>query len=174
MKPASKIMVVTAFWAFNFFIPLAAAKIVLQPDFQGSLLITYPNGEIAMLNPGDPIPDIPSGSSIQVFKGSFSVQTEPGDSVKVACLAHEATAAGGASAGVSCSENAGAIEAKKGTLNLVDPTGKTFSIEEGNSYPIALVAPGEAPPTFGTEPTAFPEDDQEVPVDSRSIDASPR
>lgn len=174
MKMSLKMMSVALFLTLGFFIPLSFAKIILQPDFQGTLLITFPNGEIAMINPGDPIPDIPSGSSLQVFKGSLSVQTEPGDSVKIACLNHEATVADGGVAGLSCSDDSGSIEARKGTVNLLDPLGKEHSIKEGDRYPIAAPGTQEAPPVAGTEGPSFPQDENEVPVDSRSIDASPR
>ena len=43
------------------------AKVSLEPDFTGTVMITSPDGKVLMLGPGDKIPEISSDSKIEVF-----------------------------------------------------------------------------------------------------------
>ena len=160
------------------------AKVILQPDFEGTVLITSSSGEITLIEPGQPIPEIPSGSTIEVFRGHLTVAADGPDTIKVACLGHQGIASGGgASVGLSCGENSGAFKMLKGSGSAIDPSGKEQALEEGKEYPIKVSSAGEtqgqgeAPATAAGEPTGGPPAGgglgEAPPIDSRSIESSP-
>ena len=156
----------------------AWAKVTLQPDFQGTVVITLPNGEISLLEAGDNIPEIPSNSMIEVFDGKFSLTTEQGDKIQVSCLDHDFEIANGGSADLSCAEESGLLKSVKGITKLIDEAGKEAEIKEGEEYPIRVTGAAEqAPPTEAGEPIGGAPAGGGLgdapPVDSRSIESSP-
>ena len=151
----------------------AFAKISINSDFQGTVVITLPNGEIALIEHGDPIPDIPQGSTLEVFDGNFTVTTEQGDQCKVSCLEHTGTASNVGSINLSCGEESGLLKVVAGSVHMVDPSGKESDISAGTEYPVQATT-GEQPPTTGaTEPAGTLVSDGAPPPDSRSIESSP-
>ncbi len=127
----------------------AYAKITVDANFQGMLVISLPSGEVSILEPGDPVPDIPSGSMIESFDGTFTVKTDKGDQVQMSCLNHNVSAGEGSSVTMSCKEMSGSVKVESGTASLTDPSGQKTDLNAGTEYPIAQGAPKaeEAAPT---------------------------
>ena len=145
-------------------------------------MITFPNGEMTLLEPGNPIPEIPADAVLEVFGGQFTVKTDKGEAVKVSCLGHQGTAEGGSSVTLSCRENSGVFRMIKGSARLVDQNGKEIALEEGKDYPLKIFPdqnqpPQAAPATAAGTPTGGPPaggDLGDAPaVDSRSVESSP-
>ncbi len=153
--------------------PLGYAKVTAQPDFQGTLLVTAPDGKIDMFDEGEAVSPIVSNSAIEVFGGNFTVTTEAGDSVTCACLNHKMTVSGGASAKLACEEESGILKVLKGSVLLTDAQGKEHTIPEGREYPIKPGSATEAPPTAEGAGPGTPVPADLPPPDSRSIEASP-
>lgn len=151
----------------------AQAKITINSDFEGTVVITFPNGEIALIEPGDPIPEIPQGSTLEVFDGTFTVTTEEGDQCQISCLEHSATASDGASASLSCAEESGVLKVTAGSIPIVTPAGTVSDVVAGTEYPIQAGGAEQAPATAATEPAGTPVGDDAPPADSRSIESSP-
>jgi len=155
------------------------AKITLDPDFKGTVVITSPDGELILLEPGDEVPDIVPGSTVEVFDGSATLHTEANDSIQASCLGNDFAVAAGDAASLSCGEETGSLKAIKGAIEATDPDGKTFEIAEGVEHAIKS-RPGEpkkAPPAAAGEPPGGPPaegalGETDVP-DSRSLEASP-
>lgn len=164
----------------------AFAKVTV-PEHAGTLVVTFPNGEIKLIDKGETLPDIPTQSKLEILDGTISIGSEDGDSVIAACLRHEANVAGGASAKVTCTPGASQIEAVNGIVVVMDPMGKQTSLDAkdpaNNIYKIqdqgTLTAKEKepAPPTeAGDIPGSTPASGivgDTTPVDSRSIQSSP-
>ena len=155
----------------------AFAEIALESNFTGTVLITFPSGEIALVGAGESIPPIPPGSTIEVLDGKVTVRTGQSDAVKLSCLGHEGTAGGNASVECSCGGDSGLLKINKGSLNVVDREGKQTNLQEGSEYAIQVGAPEKAPATAaGDTPGGSPLPGSlasEPPVDSRNIESSP-
>lgn len=153
---------------------LAYAKVTVQPDFKGTLLVTTPDGNIEMYDEGEAVPEIVANSVIEVFGGKFTVATEAGDTVSCGCLDHTMTVGGGASAALTCEEESGGLKALKGSVPLIDSEDKEHIVAEGQEYPIkpSPVKPAP-PPTEAAEEIGVPAAGELPPVDSRSIETSP-
>ena len=155
-------------------VPAAEAKIIVQPDFQGTLLVTSPDGKVQMFDAGEALPEIASGSSIEVFGGKLSVSTEAKDSVKLTCLGSEASVGGGASATLGCGESDGKLNVVKGPVQVAQPDGAQKNIAEGEEYSIKSKDDNPQNPPATSEETPLGTTTQEVPPpDSRSIETSP-
>ena len=157
---------------------LAGAAIVIQPDFQGTLILTSPEGEVNVIEPGDPIPQVPSNSTIEAINGQFTIRTDEGETVKASCHRSQATAANGGAFSMNCGAEAGVLKALEGSVALLDSSGKQTVLEAGSEYPIPGGEPSEeAPATAATVPTGgLPVGaglGEGAPVDSRSIESSP-
>lgn len=150
------------------------AGITIKSDFTGTLVITTPEGEIQLIEAGEKIPQIPSGSVVEVFDGAFTITTGPEDLVHVSCLEHDATVEGGASLTLVCMESDGSAKVLEGTVILIDTLGKEIILGKGAEYLIQLTeSPEEALPTAAGEETGFPYDGDMPDVDSRDIETSP-
>ena len=178
MKPQRLFGFAAALFAFTFAFT-AEAKITINPSFQGTLVITFPDGEISLLEAGDAIPDVPSGSTVEVFDGQFTLDLEAGDKVSASCLDHEITASVAGSLSLQCGEESGLLKVLKGSLQLTDDQGKQSELKEGTEYTIQLEASEKtAPPTAAGEalggPPAGGDLAEAPPVDSRSLESSPQ
>ena len=171
--PIKAVTLATLLVAF-FISPAAEAKINIQPDFQGTLLVTFPDGKVQMYDAGEAVPDIPSGASIEVFGGKVSISVDQGESIKLSCLGSEASVGGGSSASVACGEDDGKLSVEKGSAQVKQADGTQKDVAEGQEYTIKPASGGEEnePPTGEGNPlgTTAPEVN---PPDSRSMEASP-
>ena len=167
--------------AVSFSSPLAQAAIALEPDFEGTVIITSPEGEISVIQPGDPIPHIPNGATLTVSEGQFTVKTDPGDSVSLLYLGHSGVVANGAVANLSSVQDSAPATLKvlNGSVAWQNDEGKKSVLPVGAQYPILPQGQTEkeAPPTGAGEPVGFApiggDVGQPPPVDSRGIQASP-
>lgn len=154
--------------------PQAFAKINLDSGFKGTVVVTQPDGELVLLEPGDEIPEIPSGSTIEVIDGTVSISSEEGDEVEVACLDHSASASGAGSLTLNCAEDSGALKVVQGQVTVTDPEGTQTTLEAGKEFAFQRAAEAKTPePTAATtnDSATAPEADSEP--DTRSLEASP-
>lgn len=148
------------------------SAVVVDSQFEGTLVITSAEGEINLVEPGDTIPPIANGSILEVFDGKFTVTTEEGDEITVSCLENEAAVSGAASVVLSCGENSGKISVVKGKASVTDDEGKSVTLNEGESYDIQMPVLSEASPTASGEELGLEfEDDFGTEPDSTSIEA---
>ncbi|MBN1689107.1 MAG: hypothetical protein JW893_08410 [Candidatus Omnitrophica bacterium] len=124
-------------------VSLSHAAVVLEADFSGTIVVDLPDGEMLLLEAGDPIPEIPSEATIEIFDGEITVSTGPEDTVEVVCLQHYVTLGGGGSVSVQCGDESGLVKVKKGRVRLVDAAEREVDLEEGTEYPIQLGGPEE-------------------------------
>jgi len=146
----------------------AAASI--DPAFEGTLVITSPDGEINLIEPGDAIPAIVNDSIIEVFDGKFKVTTAEGDTISVSCLEHEAALKGAASVTLVCGESSGKLDVEAGPVSLTDDEGKVVTLNTGESFDIQMPVLSEAAPTAEGEELGLSLDDSNTDPDSRSIE----
>ncbi len=151
MKLIQKILLVAVLMTGS--LPVLRAQVTIAPSFTGTLIITLPDGDVTLLENGDPIPEIPQGATLEVFNGSIKVQTGSGDNVQMGCFGSGQSVGGGSSATLSCGETSG--------LLTID----------GKEYPISGAPAAAAEPTADADPTGVPSD-QDPDPDSRSIQAS--
>jgi hypothetical protein len=150
---------------------MANAAVVVETNFQGTLVITTPEGEINLVEPGDAIPEIKSGSILEVFDGQFKVTTAEGDSVELSCLENDAAATGAAALVLACGESTGSLKVETGKATVVDPTGQQIELAAGATHEIKLTVVEEADSTAPGEEIGTSIDDF-GDVDSTSIDVA--
>ena len=177
MKKKTALAISALLFFITFLTRSSYAKIIFEANFEGTALITSPTGEITLIEPGQPIPEIASGSTIEVFDGHLTVVVEGTDTAKVACLGHRGTAGGGSSVGLTCSDNSGSFKMLKGSGQAFDLNGKEQVLGEGAEYAFKKSPDQqETPPTAAGAPTGGPPVGGNLadapPVDSRSIESS--
>ena len=155
----------------------AMAAISVNPDFKGTVLMTKADGNVEMIEEGNEVPAIPNNSTLEVFNGSVTIQTEQGDQAALTCHANSISVGGGASASLTCGETSGKLKALKSDLKIALPNGKEALVKEGSEFDILSAEAPIAPPTeagtpLGGDPAGGDLADA-PPVDSRSIQASP-
>ncbi len=131
------------------------AAVTVDTSFTGTVILTFHDGNVTLLEAGDKIPPIPNDTTIEVFDGSLTVHTSDSDQVQVGCFGQNHSMGGGATASLTCGESTGTLK--------VDDQEYSLSAQ-----------PDEVPePTAAVAPTGVPIDSAAVP-DSRSIQASPQ
>lgn len=150
-------------------IPLAHSAISVDSNFEGTLVLTTPEGEINLYEPGDPLPEIQPGSIIEVFDGSFSLTAGTGDQVQLACLEHDISSQGG-SMRLACGETTGTLTVVKGSATVTSPDGEQASINEGDTYDINIEVVEEAEATAEGEALGLEADADLPDIDPTSID----
>lgn len=147
---------------------VAEAKITVKPDFTGTLMITTPEGKVIMLDPTNPVPEILSQSTLEIFQGMMVVNLEKGDQASVGCLGKTGKASGPATFEVQCTEQKGTIKSLVGSIVFEE-----FTVAEGEEKSFPLAEQKEAPATAAGEEKGTSTDLGVPPVDSRSIQTSP-
>lgn len=137
---------------------LEGDTIAIDPNFKGAVIVSLPDGDILLLEPGDPIPDIPAGSVIEVFDGEMSVSAANG--IRLACGAE------------SCD-----VTVTLASVKILDDQGNTQTLNTGESIKLSqsgLAAKAkEAPPTSEIDPTGGTPVEDIAEPDSRNIAQSP-
>ena len=156
----------------------AFAKVSIDPDFKGSLLITGPDGNASMLAQGEAPPEnIPAESLLEVLLGQATVSADAGDKVSVACLGTQAALTGAGSVSLNCGEESGVLKVVSGSVTLVDEQGNPRTLNAGDEYPIKSRKEETADPTAETVQNNLPADGDDFgtppPVDARNIEAAP-
>lgn len=157
------------FFLCTVFASAGYAAVSIDPQFEGTLVITSPDGEINLIEPGDAVPTIVNDSIIEVFDGKFKVTTAEGDTISVSCLEHEAVLSGVAAVTLVCGESSGKLDVEAGTVSLTDDEGKVVTLNTGESFDIQMPALSEAAPTADGDGLGF-SPDGEVDPDSGDID----
>lgn len=152
--------------------PSAIAAIAVDSNFQGTLVITTPEGEINLVEPGDAIPEIKSGSILEVFDGQFRVTTGADDSVEVSCLENDASVKGGSVITLSCGESNGSLKVESGSAVVVDPAGKQIELAAGATHEIKVAVTEEADATAAGEELGTALEDGAGDVDSTNIEVT--
>lgn len=152
------------------------AAIVIAPDFEGSIVVTFPDGSTQVISPGEPMPVIPSGSTITVMGGTAQVSTtESDDKVDCNCSGSTVGLGGAASAKITCGASSGNVEVLQGSASVQSPDGQTRTVQSGSSFAITegnsnnTADPTAAGESFGT--TTTPAGDSEP--NSRDMAVSP-
>lgn len=151
----------------------AYAEVKVESEFEGTLVITSPEGDITLVESGEAVPPVATGSILEVFDGQFTVATSPGETVKVVHLEHEITVSDGATVNLVGAESTGVVRVLSGSVELINNLGQKVMLQVGQEYPIQLIkaAPG-LPATAAGEPTGFGAADDAPPADSASIEDS--
>lgn len=176
MKERLKIVLGAIFFLALIMPVTVFAAITLQPDFKGTVVITSPSGEVQILNAGDAVPAILSGSSIEILEGEITVSADAGDTVTLTSLDHSITIDSGNTVVLSAKDDEGILKPVKGKAGLIGPDGKKVEVPEGEEYhfkklPQETALPStEAGDILGTETEGV---DSVNSPDSRSIEASP-
>ena len=148
------------------------AAVTIDSQFEGTLVITSPDGEINLIEPGDALPTIANDSIIEVFDGKFKLTSVEGDKVSVSCLEHEGAVSAAAVLTLSCGESSGQLKVETGTVSMVDDEGKPVEVKAGETYDIKMPALQEAAPaTAEGQELGLPASDNAADVnpDSRNI-----
>lgn len=124
-----------------------SAAVVVGDDFQGTLVVTSPDGEIELVDAGDAVPQISSGSLVEIFDGIFSLKTEGSDSVEAACLGYIAAVGSGGSVTLSCGEESGLLNVLAGLIKVTDENGNIVELKAGESMQLILSGSPLAAPT---------------------------
>ncbi|MBI3307291.1 MAG: hypothetical protein HYZ84_05775 [Candidatus Omnitrophica bacterium] len=160
-----------------FFCSAQTYAMTINPDFQGTLVVTSPAGEVNLINAGEPVPDLVSNSIIEVLNGEFTIATAENESVQLSCHGASVSVDGGSSASLSCGGDSGLLKALKGSVTVLDAAGKKIVLAEGEEYSIGSGEKKKAPATAAGEPTGGAPIGgglaQNTPVDSRSLESSP-
>ncbi len=127
---------------------LSYAEITVSPDFEGSLVITSPDGTTEIFNSGDKLPVITSGSTITVMGGEAEISTGGDEKVNCNCLGANFDLPGASAVKLTCGTKTGNLEVTKGTTVVKSPAGDEKNLNSGDQYPIA---PGDS---NAAEPTA--------------------
>lgn len=161
---------VVLFFLCAVFASAGYAAVSIDPQFEGTLVITSPDGEINLIEPGDAVPAIVNESIIEVFDGKFKVTTAEGDAISVSCLEHEAVLKGVASVTLVCGESSGKLDVEAGPVSLTDDEGKAVTLNAGESFDIQMPVLSEAAPTAEGEELGLPSEDSDTDPDSRNIE----
>lgn len=147
------------------------AEVEVNPDFTGTLLVTQPDGQMALVEQGDVLPELSAGSALEVVEGSFSVTTGSGDSVIIALHGYQVVLDANASVKISSELSSGVIEVLSGSVTLIDLSGNKSTLGAGETKTITVSPLENAEATAAADETSF-DVEGETPPDSRNISAS--
>ncbi|MDP3919480.1 MAG: hypothetical protein Q8R76_01555 [Candidatus Omnitrophota bacterium] len=170
MTPKALVMIISLAFMMSVGGASPVYAVDINSDFEGTLVITTPDGEIILVQPGESIPEIAPGSVLEVFDGQFAVATAAGDSVVVLHLDHEVTVADGASLEFIGTEDQGNVRVVNGPVTVLTNVGEEIILNTGDEYIIQSQSflPG-LPATAEGRSTGFSPDDDSIP-DSSDID----
>ena len=110
----------------------------VDSTFSGTLLITYPDGNVILVDPGEDLPELlPSGVSVEVFGGTVTISTGSGDSASASCHGTDFAIGGGASVSLQCDEESGKLQIQEGNVTVVSRDGTTHALTEGDVFSIS-------------------------------------
>ena len=119
---------------FALLITKGYADATVNPSFEGSLVITFPDGRTEIINAGDPVPSIPAGSSIVVMGGKAELTTGPTDeeNIKCSCLGADFSLENNTAVKIVCGDKSGSFEVVNGNASIQDK-----SLQSGDIFPIS-------------------------------------
>ena len=132
-------VLLSAFSAF------AAVNIANQT---GTIIITMPDGTSVTVAPGDPLPVIPDGASIEIVSGTADVSVTEGSQIQVSVGGDIATLSSGAAISiVADASGAGTMTVVSGSVDVQKADGTTTTLDSTNpSIPVVVQPYVPAPP----------------------------
>ena len=130
-----------------FISPFAFAAIAVE-DLTGTLSVKTPTGEVITVEPGQPIPQIPSGSTIEVITGSANISVSGTDVANLLINNSTVAVKDGSKVGVTVDLRTGnaTINVIAGSVEVLQPDGTTQTISKGSQFS----APAPAPVSMDT------------------------
>ena len=154
----SRVVFLSLFFVFLFAIHMALAAITVENQ-TGTVTITTPDGKVLTVEPGQPPPNIPSGSLIEIVTGHAGISAADGDSVDVLLNGSTATVKDGAKINVRIDLRTGSavMEVLSGQVPVLQPDGTTSIVSEGSD--ISSEAPTPISPDTISPPGVNPAGD---------------
>lgn len=125
-----------AFLAVSFLLsPVLSADIVIE-NATGTIIITTPDGQVTTVEAGQPLPAIPSGSTLEVVTGSADISATPPDEVNVLVNNTTATVRDGAKVGIVIDLRTGdaKMNVLEGSVAVLLADGTTQTLTEGAAF----------------------------------------
>ena len=128
--------------AFSFASTSLLAEIVLE-NVTGTVSITTPDGQVMTIEAGQPLPAIPSGSTIEVVTGKAEISATPPDAVNVLINGATATVQDGTKVSVTVDLRTGdaSLDVVTGSVSIIQPDGTTETVTEGSTFSEPAPAP---------------------------------
>lgn len=131
----------------------------------GTITITTPAGEVVTVEPGQPLPAIQSGSTIEVITGTAEIKATGGDTVNVLVNESTVTLTAGSEIAVTISPTGDAtLDVISGVVTVVNADGTTETLTAGESIaapalapaaPSDIPVPGEGPDDLGPQQKGY-------------------
>lgn len=154
----------------------AQARISLDADYKGTVIVTNPDAKVTVLDEGMPVPEISDTSKLEVFDGSMIVKLEKGETLSLFCGGNKGSVSGPAAISIMCTDKEAYYQVIEGSLTLLTNKNETFELKEGERKDVEInpdiedAEETEANPESGTRLNT---NDLTPPVDSRSLESSP-
>ena len=136
------ILLLAFFTVFSLAPTALHAEIVLE-NVTGTVSITTPDGQVMTIEAGQPLPAIPSGSTIEVVTGTAKISATGTDVVNVLVNGATATVQDGAQVSVTVDLRTGAasLDVLAGSVSVLQTDGTTQTVTEGASFSQPAPAP---------------------------------
>jgi hypothetical protein len=129
----SQRILIAGFILFFSLSPSLLAEISVQ-NATGTISITMPDGAVVIVEPGQPIPAIPSGSTITVVSGTADISATGSDTVNVSINGSIATLSAGDQITVAVSASGDAtLNVVSGEVAVQNADGTTETLSAGES-----------------------------------------
>ena len=150
------------------------AEISIAPDFQGTIVITSPSGDIHIVSTGEEIPAIVPDSTIELTEGKMTIRTNDQDTAVLVCRKCKMNLPVKSSLHIEASKDGVEVSEVSGNISVADVSGEEKKLKEGTQKYRLQCGEGElAKPTAAGDETGTPAENNDVPVDSRSLESSP-
>ena len=138
---------VAAIFVVIFATPSAFAAIAVE-NLTGTLSIKTPTGEVMTVEAGQPIPQIPSGSTIELITGSANISVSGTDVANFLINNSTVVLKDGSKVGVTIDLQTGnaTINVIAGSVEVLQPDGTTQTINAGSQFS----APAPTPVSMDT------------------------
>ena len=133
-----------AFILFFVFTPFLFAEITVQ-NATGTIAITTPSGEVVTVEPGQAIPAIATGSSIEVISGTANIAATGTDTVNAMIGDSVATLSNGSEVGINVSASGDtALDVIGGSVTVHNADGSTETLVAGESKQAEALKPASS------------------------------
>ena len=136
------LIAVAAVFVFIFANESAFAAIVVE-NLTGTLSIKTPTGEVITVEPGQPIPQIPNGSNIELITGTADISASGTDVVNLLINNSTAVVKDGAKVSVTVELRTGdaVMNVMTGSVQVTQPDGTIQTISQGSHFSAPAPAP---------------------------------
>ena len=133
---------------FAFFVALSLAPTTLHAEIllenrTGTVSITTPDGQVMTIEADQPLPAIPSGSTIEVVTGTAQISATGTDVVSLLINGATAAVQNGAKVSVAVDLRTGAasLDVLAGSITILQTDGTTQTVAEGSGFSQPALAP---------------------------------